>query len=113
MNIFKIICKEFLFLQNYGFTRKEYFGDGIEVIFEKDKHLIAILHYIGLNGNSSKEYCIDVIIEHAEDRQNLLNCNLFEAKELSLLKSSLQDKEIAEQIVMYARFLKNHIEILL
>lgn len=110
MNVFKIVCKEFAFLQNYGFARKEYFGDGIEVVFEKDNRRIVVSHYVGIDDNLSKKSCFDIIIEYENNRQNLLNCSLFDTNELSSLKNSLQGKSVVKQNGMLASFLKRYIE---
>lgn len=112
-NIYRYINKHFDFLQDFGFSKNEFCGGEYQLCFKSNFIKFNILYYKGINRELKKRDCIDIILEYDGQRHNLLQCPIIKPNSLNELRNLVFDKKIIEQIQIYAKFIKDNINLFL
>lgn len=125
----KIAQKEFSFLLEYGFKKRQVGYGALEqnLVFEKGYWSVSICYYEALSKDFKKCEFVDVVIEYAlqnevatipvfgvielnKIRANLKSCEkLFGREKINQLNNILINLDLEEQIRIQSNFLKNNI----
>lgn len=104
----KSIVKKFDFLKSMGYNTQKMEKNGdLELTFVKDDVKIEIIYYLSI----SQKYAFDLIITLNGIRKNLLNCEFFDEKKMSVLRKSINEhaSSCTSQVQDYADFIKANV----